>query len=171
MVATTLADRYRRWFEYEKDSHQKVLASLEAVPAAKREAPEFRKALSWLAHLMAARQLWLFRFGVGKAGPTDFFPERVSMAEVAAQVEEVHQAWTEYLAQLDEAELARVFEYQSQEGAWFRNSVEDTLTQLCGHSWYHRGQIAALIRSIGEAPVATDFVFWAREPVPPREAR
>ena len=33
-MAGNLADRYRRWFEYEKDAHAKVLASLAAVPAA-----------------------------------------------------------------------------------------------------------------------------------------
>ena len=28
-----MIDRYRRWFEYERDSHSKMLASLENVPA------------------------------------------------------------------------------------------------------------------------------------------
>ncbi len=62
-------------------------------------------------------------------------------------------------------ELARVFEYQSYEGPRFRNTIEEILTQLFGHSWYHRGQIAQLIRSVGAEPAVTDFVFWAREPV------
>jgi uncharacterized damage-inducible protein DinB len=86
-------------------------------------------------------------------------------------VERIHRVWTEYLARLDDAELARVLEYQSLEGPWFHNTVEDILTQLFGHSWYHRGQIASLIRAIGEAPAVTDFVFWAREPIPQREAQ
>jgi uncharacterized damage-inducible protein DinB len=45
-----------------------------------------------------------------------------------------------------------------------RNSIEDILTQLFGHSCYHRGQIAQLLRSIGAEPAVTDFVFWTREP-------
>ena len=170
-MATNHAERYRRWFEYEKDAHEKVLASLHSVPASKRASAEFQKALMLLAHMMAARQLWLFRFGVGKDAPTDFFPQGVPLEEVAARVDSIHQAWTDYLSNVDEAELARVFEYQSLEGPWFRNTVEDILTQLFGHSWYHRGQIASLIRAIGEAPAVTDFVFWAREPIPPREAQ
>ena len=44
---------------------------------------------------------------------------------------------------------------------------EDILTQLHGHSLYHRGQIAMLLRSAGVEPPATDFVFWAREPIGP----
>jgi len=166
-MPTNLSERYRRWFEYEKDAHEKVLASLNSVPDAKRAAPEFQKGVSWLAHMMAARQLWLFRFGVAKDAPTDFFPQPITLDEVTAQVNEIHRIWTNYLRRLDDAELARVFEYQSLEGAWFRNTVEDILTQLFGHSWYHRGQIAALVRDIGEEPAATDFVFWAREPISP----
>jgi uncharacterized damage-inducible protein DinB len=74
-------------------------------------------------------------------------------------------AWTKYLNGLNDAELARVFEYQSYDGSRFRNSVEDIFTQLFGHSWYHRGQIAHLLRTMGAEPAVTDFVFWAREPV------
>ncbi len=166
-MSNDLANRYRRWFDYEKDAHAKVLASLAAVPAAKREAPEYRKALSLLGHMMAARQLWLFRFGLGKDAPKEFFPEGLTLEEATKRVETMHRAWTEYLGRLDDTELARVFEYQSLEGSRFRNTIEDILTQLFGHSWYHRGQIAALIRAMGEKPAITDFVFWAREPLPP----
>lgn len=49
--------------------------------------------------------------------------------------------------------------------AWVRYVVEDILTQLFGHSWYHRGQIALLVRACGGQPAETDFVFWTREPV------
>ena len=31
-MAPNRVDQYRRWFEYEKDSHRKVLASFETVP-------------------------------------------------------------------------------------------------------------------------------------------
>jgi uncharacterized damage-inducible protein DinB len=74
-------------------------------------------------------------------------------------------SWSTYLSQLTDAELARIFEYRSYDGSRFRNSIEDILTQLFGHSWYHRGQIAQLIRRLGAEPAVTDFVFWTREPV------
>ena len=45
--------------------------------------------------------------------------------------------------------------------------VEDILTQLHGHSLYHRGQIALLLRAMGAEPVSTDFVFWTRESLGP----
>lgn len=165
---TTMADRYRRWFAYEKDAHEKTLASLETVPEESRADPAFAKSVSLLAHIAAARQLWLFRFGVRAKGPAtvaELFPEGASLESVARSVREMHQEWSEYLRDLDETELARVFEYRAIEGARFRNRVEDLLTQLFGHSWYHRGQVAAMVRSLGGEPAVTDYVFWVREPV------
>ncbi|HAF14612.1 MAG TPA: hypothetical protein DCK99_13130 [Blastocatellia bacterium] len=110
---------------------------------------------------MAARRMWLFRFGVVGQN-AELFPSETKLAELPAQLSEMEAMWFEFLKQLNDAELARVFEYQSYEGARFRNTIEDILTQLFGHSWYHRGQVAMLLRSIGAEPAVTDFVFWAR---------
>jgi uncharacterized damage-inducible protein DinB len=164
-MAQTLTDRYRRWFEYEKDSHAKVLASLESVPPENRALPAFAKAVTLLAHIVAARQLWLFRFGVAKESPTDFFPEGLSITELASQLSDVEAAWNSYLSRLDDDALSRVFTYQSLDSSRFKNTIDDILTQLFGHSWYHRGQIASLVRQAGGQPAATDFVYWTRAAV------
>ena len=77
----------------------------------------------------------------------------------------VADAWDAYLSGLTDADLAREFEYQSYDSGRFRNRVEDILAQMFGHSWYHRGQIAMLVRAAGGVPAATDLVYWCREPV------
>jgi uncharacterized damage-inducible protein DinB len=118
-----------------------------------------------MAHIMAARQLWLFRFGVSAEKPKDFFPTGLSLPDVIERVEQVHTAWSGYLGRLSDSDLARTFDYESLDGGRFRNTVEDILTQLFGHSWYHRGQIATLVRAGGGEPAITDFVFWTREPI------
>ena len=63
-MADELVARFRRWFEYEMDAHAKVVASLGTVPADRRAGPEYRKAVGLLAHVVAARRVWLGRFGV-----------------------------------------------------------------------------------------------------------
>ncbi len=169
-MAASAVERFRRWFEYEVDAHAKVLASLSTVPAGNRSSPEFHKAVEVLGHIAAARQMWLFRFGVADRRPDELFPRGLSLEGVAGRLREVHAAWADYLGRLTDGELDRVFEYQSWEGQRFRNRVEDILTQLFGHSWYHRGQIASLVRAAGGEPAVTDFVFWCREPIPPAGA-
>jgi uncharacterized damage-inducible protein DinB len=160
----TMIDRYRRWFEYEKDSHAKTLDSLNAVPEELRQSEGFRKAVYLMGHVIAARRVWLFRFGVLKDN-VELFPRETSLAELPRKISEMEAMWSQYLNELNDTELARVFEYQSYEGARFRNTIEEILTQLFGHSLYHRGQVALLLRSIGAEPAVTDFVFWAREAV------
>ena len=163
-MSEKMIDRYRRWFEYEKDSHAKTLASLDAVSEEQRQTEGFRKAVYLMGHIIAARRMWLFRLGV-IAQNAELFPSEVTLAELPDQISEMEKHWAQYLAGIDDDELARVLEYQSYEGPRFRNTIEEILTQLFGHSWYHRGQIAQLIRSLGAEPAVTDFVFWAREPV------
>ncbi len=162
-MSHTLTDRYRRWFVYEQDAHRKTLASLQAIPDDRRA--DFQKAIDLFAHIVAARRLWLYRLGIREQAPRDLFPQAVPLETLTQMTEEMHAEWTGYLEGLDDAEVAQVFEYTSMEGDRFRNRIEDILTQLFGHSWYHRGQIAALLRAGGAEPAPTDLVFWAREPV------
>ena len=163
-MSEAMMDRYRRWFDYEKDSHARTLASLHAVPAASRESKEFGKAVYLMGHIVAARRMWLFRLGITKQN-AELFPAAVRLDEIAEQLSEMELLWSAYLLGLNDADLARVLEYQSYEGPRFRNTIEEILTQLFGHSWYHRGQIAMLLRSIGAEPAVTDLVFWTREPL------
>ncbi len=159
------ASRYRRWFDYEKDAHAMVVRSLESVPASRRSTTEFRKAVDLLAHLAAARRMWLFRLGEAPSPPPRISPEGMDLHAVTEDLQDVEERWADYLARMTDEELARAFEYQSTDAGRFRNQVEDVLTQLFGHSSYHRGQIAVLVRTAGGEPAATDFIFWCRESV------
>jgi uncharacterized damage-inducible protein DinB len=68
----------------------------------------------------------------------------------------------EYLRGLDEPELAREFEWQLANGQRYRWTVEGVLTQVFGHAWYHRGQIAQLVAALGGQAVDTDYIFWSK---------
>jgi uncharacterized damage-inducible protein DinB len=160
-----LADRFRRWFEYENHSHRQVLASLQSVPADRRSSDQFQKAINLMGHVIAARCMWLFRLGTSTKRPASLFPSDVVCDDLAGQLEAMERDWSRYLEGLDARELARVVTYQSVEGDWFRNVVADILTQLYGHSLYHRGQIASLVRAAGGEPAMTDFIFWSRESI------
>lgn len=164
-MATILVERYRRWFAYEKEVHQKVLASYETVPLEQRTTAAYQKAIDLFAHLASARLMWLHRFGIREQGIKELFPQGMTLETLQALLDEMHTAWTVYLDDLEDADLARYFEYQSLDAGRFRSSIEDILTQLFGHSWYHRGQIASLVKALGGTPAVTDFVYWSREPI------
>jgi uncharacterized damage-inducible protein DinB len=164
-MSRVIAERFQRWFEYERDAHAKVLQSLESVPDDRRSCPEFEKAVTILAHVAAARRVWLIRLGL-LPGQGTLTPKDVPLSEVAGLLHSVHALWADYLAHVTDEELEREIEYQSFDAGRFRNRVEDILAQLFGHSWYHRGQIAMLVRAAGGEPAVTDLIYWCRQGVP-----
>src|ERR1044071_5284058 len=100
-MSQIMIDRYRRWFDYEKDSHAGTLASLAAVPAESAEAKEFGKAVYLMGHIVAARRMWLFRLGIAKEN-AELFPGAVTLDEIAGQLSEMEKLWSEYLSGLDD---------------------------------------------------------------------
>ena len=156
----TLADRFRRWYEYERDCNAKSLAMLASVPAERRNTPEFQKAVGRMAHLVAARRWWLHSLG-HLPEASELFPQ-TSLDDLPALVASTEAAWVKYLQNLDEAELAREFEWAHPNGQRYRWNVEGMLTQVFGHAWYHRGQIAQLVALVGGKAVDTDYIRWSK---------
>jgi uncharacterized damage-inducible protein DinB len=157
----SLADRFRRWYEYERDCNAKSLEMLASVPAERRSTPEFEKAVGRMAHLVAARRRWLQRLGHWSELPPPF-PQGTKLEELPALVADTEAAWVAYLSRLDDAELARTLEWVAPDGRRYRWDVEGVLTQTFGHAWYHRGQIAQLVAALGGKAVDTDYIFWCK---------
>ena len=160
-----MIERFRQWLDYEVTAHGRVLASLEGVPASGREGEAFRKAVDIFAHVIAARRLWLSRFGVIDA-PEDLFPRGVALESLGPLHESTYAAWRRWLDQADDAGLDDEFEYASfGSDERFASTYAEILTQLFGHSWYHRGQIASLVKTCGGQPAVTDYVYFTRRPI------
>lgn len=158
---TSMADRFRMWYEYERDCNAKSIAMIESVPPERRVAPEFQKAIDKMAHLVAARRRWLHRLGHWLDAPPPF-PQGTLVTELPTLVADTEAAWVRYLSQLDEQELARTFEWQMADGKRYRWNIEGMLTQVFGHAWYHRGQIASLVAGLGGKAVDTDYIFFCK---------
>jgi uncharacterized damage-inducible protein DinB len=153
-----LIERFRHWYEHERDSNAKMLAMLESVPENMRTSPEFTKALEKSSHIALARQLWLCRMGQYTDVPPALFPA-MPIEEQKKLFAHVESLWTKYLATLTDADLEKKFEYVRQ-GVKLRYSIEGALTQTHGHAWYHRGQVGMLVAKLGGKFMDTDFVFW-----------
>ncbi|MCC9606366.1 hypothetical protein LOC68_18225 [Blastopirellula sp. JC732] len=160
----TLIDQAIRWLAYEQDAHAKTLASMAEVPTEKHADPDFKKAIRIMAHLAVARHKWMVRMGRALEMHANFFPENWTLETLAAELAASHELWEGYLGSLeDDAQLEEYFEYVSSDAGPCRSMLGDVVTQLFGHSWYHRGQVAMLVKSLGVQPAATDFIYWSRE--------
>lgn len=156
----TLIDRFRRWYDHERDSNAKCLAMLESVPVDKRN-DSFQRAVDKMAHLVAARQRWLFRLGAWPEQPA-IFPKGSSLADLSMQLAKTESAWVNYLGKLDDSALAREIQWTTPDHKTFQWNLEGILTQVNGHAWYHRGQIAMLVADLGGKAVDTDYIFFAK---------
>ena len=58
-----MIESYRRWFTYERHAHALVLDSFRQLNTPQQATPSFQKAVDLFAHIVAARRMWLFRFG------------------------------------------------------------------------------------------------------------
>lgn len=162
-MSSPFLDQYRRWFAYETDMHRQVLASMDTVPASERESPSYHKALELMGHILAARKMWLHRMDASFERPTEIFPKDVDRSNLADGFAAMERDWTSHFERLTDADLSHAFTYRMMDGTSYRSVLADVLTQLHGHSLYHRGQIATLVRACGGEPAATDFIYWSRE--------
>ncbi len=157
----SFAERFRNWYEYERDCNDKALGMLRSVPLASRESPQFMRAVGKLAHLVAARHMWLFRLGVVPDRPESWVPS-TTLEELPAALTAIEERWSEYLSRLTDADLAGDFVCTGDDARRYRWRLLDLLTQVFGHAWYHRGQIAMLVKDLGGEAVDTDYIFWSR---------
>lgn len=160
----SFVERFRHWYEYEKDCNRKALQMLHSVPPAVRSTPSFARAVGKLAHLVAARHMWLHRLSVVPDRPEGWFPP-TTLEQLPALVGAIEARWTAYLASLTEQDVAGEFTFTGSDGKRYKWRLLDLLTQVFGHAWYHRGQIAMLVKDLGGEPVDTDYIFWDRPTV------
>ncbi len=156
----TMADRFRLWYAHERVANGWIVEMLGTVPEDKRSTPEFRRAIELAAHLATARRMWLFRLGVWPSNPGGWFVQDVPLAELPRMFADTEAAWVAYLEKLDDAQIARVIEWQGLDGHRYRWPLEFLLTQVSGHAWHHRGQITQLVGMLGGKTRSTDFFFW-----------
>ena len=159
-------DQFQRLFEYEQNAHAKMLESVRLAAPHHQADADFIRIIDLASHIVTCRGMWLTRIRGGIGLPSTLFPTGLTLIDLEREVARTEQEWREYLETIDERELVRCVDYVSYEGGVFRSSVHDILVQLFGHSLYHRGQIALLLRRLGASPAATDFVFWSRTVMP-----
>lgn len=117
-------------------------------------------AISLYAHVIGAEHVWLSRLS-GKTPEVAVWPE-ISLDEcerlARANVDELRKI----VESVSPEALDRPVTYRNSAGKEFTNRVEDILLHVAMHGSYHRGQVAAMLRSAGDEPNPTDYIQWVR---------
>lgn len=146
---------HRRLLAFDHWANREVLGAIEPVA---NHAP---RAVTWLAHIMAAKRLWFARVA-GTAPPFAVNPT-LSVDELRTNLLAAHDEWMAFLDTQADTDLARVIEYTNTKGTPFTSTLGDILTHLPLHGQHHRGQAAVEVRAAGGTPPVIDFIHAARQ--------
>lgn len=138
--------------EWANASH---LAALERLP----HPPP--RAMRWMAHVLAAEELWQERL-IQSGRPVVVWPE-LTIAECRALAERTAARWRDILATLTPERLSTPIRYTNSLGEAWNSSVHDILVHVCLHGSHHRGQITAELRATGTTPPYTDYIHAVRQ--------
>lgn len=145
----------RRLLAYDEWANHEVLSFLDAASL------PLPRSLRWLAHIIAAEELWLDRIE-GLAPGVVVWPDS-GLESIHRQIQSLSDHWRAYLARLTDEGLLSAVEYKNSKGEPWTSTVEDILLHVTTHSAYHRGQIAADFRATGLQPPYTDYIHAVRK--------
>ncbi len=109
------------------------------------------------AHILQSEGVWLERL-LGLAAETEPWTP-LPVDQWMTRREQNEAEWAEVLR----GDLARRIRYRRRDNQESESRVHDILAQICFHSAYHRGQIAAQANRLDLHPPATDFIVFARQ--------
>lgn len=151
----------RRMFHHLYWADGRVLALLERSAEARGG-----QARRLFGHVLGAERVWLFRLRGESSTAHATWPE-LSVAEMRDLAGANRTGYERLLDGLGDRGLAAELAYSNQGGDPFCTPVGDVLTHVALHGAYHRGQIAAAVRAVGDVPVNTDYITFAREAMSP----
>ena len=131
-----------------------LLEAIAAAPAVPTDAARE------MAHILGADEIWLARLE-GRPARARIWPDE-SLAGLTQLAADVQRGYTNFLAQLTEADLHRKVSYTNTAGIRFENCVRDILHHVLLHAHYHRGKVNLLLRQAGLEPAPVDYIGFIR---------
>ena len=117
-------------------------------------------AIAVYAHVLGAENAWLARIKGGTA-PIPIWPE-MSLDECDAAGKAAAADFRAFVSDMTDGDRQKPMTYHNSAGDQFTTALEDILMHVALHGSYHRGQVAALLRTAGDTPAPTDYIAWVR---------
>lgn len=115
-----------------------------------------------MAHLLAAQQIWYNRCNNLPASTSPLWPdwEAGSFTHI---IQHNYDAWSKFVAGLNEADFYRRIDYQNSKGNKFNEELIEILTHVINHGTHHRAQAAQYLKLAGldNLPLM-DYILYVR---------
>ena len=160
MTLPDFADLYA-YTEWANDRMLRCAEALEAEAWAQDLGGSFPTLGGTLAHLISAEWVWVQRWTGVNPTARPAWLEAPAPAVLRTALAEVEQDRRAFLGGLVDADLARPVTYTLFNGSTTTQPLRDLLLHVVNHSTYHRGQVASMLRRLGQTPPPTDYVLYA----------
>ena len=160
------AEEFCTLYEYNSWANRRVIescAQLNADQFTRDLVSSFHSVRDTLAHILGAEWLWLERWHGRSHSSLPFAEEFSDVDTIRARWEEVERDLTDFVASLTDEDLARVYEYKTTAGVPQASPAWQMLQHLVNHGTYHRGQIATMLRQLGNKSQSTDLIAFYRQ--------
>ena len=154
-------DYMQQRYDYNYWANHRHLAVAEGLT---EEQLHRRQGHSWdsvhavLVHMLSSEWVWLERWqGRSPRALPDGF---TNLAELRSELEEIEKGQKKFLEGLTPARMDAPISYVNFKGEPWTYALGDALVHLVNHGSYHRGQVATLLRQLGKAPLATDYLLF-----------
>jgi uncharacterized damage-inducible protein DinB len=158
-------DNIKQLFDYTEWANHLALDAASALTAEQRK-HDFKishgSIHGTLLHMAAAEWIWLERWH--GTSPTQFWPaeEFPDLAAIRARWSEIEQRRSAFLAEINDAALAQDLSFRLLNGTADALPLGGQMQHVVNHATLHRGQVVGMIRQLGVAPPATDYLFYLR---------
>ncbi len=153
-------------FEYNDWANARLLGCAAELPGeawVRNLGGAFPTMLGLLAHMVGAERVWLIRFKGETPKGRPAWVADPNLPVLRAALAEVERERRAFLRTVTEEELARPISYTLMDGSGATLPLATLVLHTANHATYHRGQLASMLRRLGEAPPSTDLLLFAVE--------
>jgi uncharacterized damage-inducible protein DinB len=113
-----------------------------------------------MVHILSAEWGWLDRCAGEQRGPALVAADYPTVTSLIDRWHEVEAHVREFLSNLNDEDLGRVIEFSIGNGPRYAMRLGEIMHHGAIHGIHHRGQVALLLRSLGQVPSNFDILFY-----------
>jgi uncharacterized damage-inducible protein DinB len=113
-----------------------------------------------LVHVLSAEWGWLDRCGGQRRGPALVASDYPTVASLIDRWRQVEGQVRAFLANLNDEDLNRTIEFSLGNGPKYAMRLGELMQHGAIHGIHHRGQVALLLRALGQTPSNFDILFY-----------